>query len=239
MLELVRNLGARPEASPSTGLALDHEGRMRCRQRVTLDDGSPAGIFLPRGSVLSEGDVLATEDGRTLVRVRCLAEEVVTATAPDWPTLARGCFHLGNRHAPVQIGDLHVRLLPDKVLEDMLVRMGFTIRREMAPFVPEAGAYGDHGGHRHQGDLDQCGQNAALVQHGKCTVLDQHNHCTTVDQHKQSTTLDHPHDHPHPHDHGDGREHVHAGRPDHDHGHDHFHGHTHDHPHDHPHDPHA
>lgn len=56
--------------------------------------------------------------GETLAVVHNAQEPVVTAVAPNWETLARACYHLGNRHAPLQLGHKWLRFTPDHVLED-------------------------------------------------------------------------------------------------------------------------
>ncbi|MDR0827830.1 MAG: urease accessory protein UreE [Desulfovibrio sp.] len=154
MLELIQNLGQRPDLKAGDTLSLDYENRCRARLRVRLDSGPEAGLFLKRGQVLAEGDILCSAEGH-LVRALCKAEETVLALARDWPLLARGCYHLGNRHVPVQIGDLRLRFKPDAVLETMLRQLGFELQREDAPFTPEGGAYAQALHHDHAHDHGQ------------------------------------------------------------------------------------
>ncbi|MGB5776396.1 MAG: urease accessory protein UreE, partial [Sedimenticolaceae bacterium] len=72
MLELSRRVR---EGDPATTLTLPLERRIRSRQRVVLDNGTEAGVFLERGQVLRDGDLLGSEDG-LVVRVRAAAEPV-------------------------------------------------------------------------------------------------------------------------------------------------------------------
>jgi urease accessory protein len=62
---------------------------------------------------------------------------------------ARACYHLGNRHVPLQVGHGWLRYQNDYVLDDMLRQLGLDVKHEQAPFEPENGAYGEHGGHSH------------------------------------------------------------------------------------------
>jgi urease accessory protein len=64
---------------------------------------------------------------------------------------ARACYHLGNRHVKVQVGERWLRISPDHVLEQMLGQLGLRLEPEEAVFVPESGAYagGSHGHHHH------------------------------------------------------------------------------------------
>ena len=44
-------------------LTLPFEQRLKSRLRVTLDDGSEAGLFLARGTTVRHGEYIASEDG--------------------------------------------------------------------------------------------------------------------------------------------------------------------------------
>lgn len=131
-------------------VTLDLDTRIKSRAQVRLDDGREAGLLLPRGQVIRGGDVLATEDGREVVRVIAAPENVTTVYARDALLLARVCYHLGNRHVPLQIEREWVRYQHDHVLDAMVMGLGAAVRTEQAAFEPEAGAYqsAPHG-HRH------------------------------------------------------------------------------------------
>ena len=63
--------------------------------------------------------------------------------------MARACYHLGNRHADLQISLNRIRYLHDHVLDDMVKGLGLQIRIDRATFEPEIGAYTHGGGHHH------------------------------------------------------------------------------------------
>ena len=130
-------------ANISATLTLPLEQRRLARQRVTLDDGREAGLFLERGDPLRDGDRLADDDGEW-VRIIAAAEPVSTAHADNPLLLARACYHLGNRHVALQIADGWLRYQPDHVLDDMLRQLGLRVEQQQAPFEPEPGAYGHH-----------------------------------------------------------------------------------------------
>ena len=134
-----------------TLLTLPYERRIISRQRVTLDDGQDAGLFLPRGSILQEGDYLKAETGEVVV-IKAADETVSTLYCEDPLQVARACYHLGNRHVQLQITQGMIRYQHDHVLDDMLRGLGLHINVEQAPFQPEPGAYG--GGHGHSHDHD-------------------------------------------------------------------------------------
>ena len=142
------------EAAREETLTLPWSLRQRSRFRSRLDGGQEVGVFLSRGEVLRDGDRLATADGRC-VRVAAAAEDVAVARSVDAHELARACYHLGNRHVPLQIGTDCVRFQPDHVLEDMLRKLGLTVGRESAAFQPEPGAYGQAGHSHSHGDAPE------------------------------------------------------------------------------------
>ncbi len=122
-------------------LTIDLDTRLKSRAPVTLDDGREAGLMLPRGQILRGGELLSTEDGTDVVRVIAAAETLSTVYAADPLLLARVCYHLGNRHVPLQIEPGRVRYQHDHVLDDMARGLGAAVSTERAPFEPEAGAY--------------------------------------------------------------------------------------------------
>ncbi|MEM7253770.1 MAG: urease accessory protein UreE, partial [Pseudomonadota bacterium] len=122
--------------------------RLKSRVKVLLDDGGEAGLFLERGRILRHGDLLQSACGM-VVEVHAAPESVSAVYCDDALQLARACYHLGNRHIPLEIGDGRVAYQPDHVLDDMVRGFGLVPRDEMAPFEPEAGAYGGNGGHGH------------------------------------------------------------------------------------------
>lgn len=127
---------------------LPYDQRERCRLRITLASGATAALFLPRGSVLRDGDLLTGPEG-AVVRVRAALEATYRIDAPDPQALVRCAFHLGNRHGQVQIGADHLRIRADPVLREMLAGLGATVTEEQAAFHPEPGAYGAGHGHGH------------------------------------------------------------------------------------------
>lgn len=151
-------LDARVEAAEAAGasveLWLDWDARRRTRMAVTLSDGRAAWVQLVRPkagqhSVLTDGDGLAGPGG-LVVRVRAEPEALLEVRAEGPVALARCAYHLGNRHAHVEVGDGCIRTPADAVMEAMLVQLGATVARVTAPFAPEVGAYGHQHDHVHQ-----------------------------------------------------------------------------------------
>lgn len=131
-------------------LKLPFELRQKSRLKTTLLDGREVGLMLNRGELLRSGDCLCAEDG-SIIRVEAAPETVSTVRHDDMLVLARACYHLGNRHVALQIGNGWIRYLHDHVLDDMVRGMGLEIIVEEAPFEPEGGAYGGHAhSHSHE-----------------------------------------------------------------------------------------
>ena len=153
MLEMNQRIAPVEPAEVFDTLTLPYELRIRGRLRATTDNGHDIGLFLDRGPVLREGDHLMAKGGE-IVRIRAADEPVVTARIESGLPLARLCYHLGNRHVSLAIGQddqgSWVRFPPDHVLEELAERLGATVVHHQAPFDPEPGAYAQAGqGHNH------------------------------------------------------------------------------------------
>ena len=152
---VVRHRAPDSAGPPTTELVLTFEQRSRSRFQTTLADGTPIGLMLDRGTVLRGGDRLVADDG-TIIVVRGADEDVVDARAADPNVLTRVAYHLGNRHAAVEVGAGYVRFADDPVLATMCERLGATLQRCRAPFEPEGGAYAA-GHHAHSGEAKHAG----------------------------------------------------------------------------------
>lgn len=174
-------------------LHLPYELREKSRLRATLSTGEEAALFLPRGTMLRDGDCLkGVDDGGTarFVRVVAAPEAVHVIECHDADEFARCAYHLGNRHTMVQFlprmedGHYVLSIRADKVLIDMIEGLGAHASEQMLPFEPEGGAYSG-GGHSHAHSHDHADGDG-----------DHHDH-------------DHGHKHGHDHDHKHGHEHAH------------------------------
>jgi len=146
MLQITEKLSA--TATPSVSLTLPFDKRQKSRLRVFLDDSQEVALMLERGSVLRHGDLLRADNG-LIVEVCAANEEVAVVSTEDSFLFARACYHLGNRHVPLQIGENCLRFQRDHVLEEMIHSLGLSVKHELSPFEPEGGAYGGHSSHSH------------------------------------------------------------------------------------------
>ncbi|MFM2482077.1 urease accessory protein UreE [Celerinatantimonas sp. YJH-8] len=147
MLEIELRHAPDPAREVLTKVALDYEQRDKGRQKLVAENGEELRLFLERGKVLQIGELLEAKTGE-LVRVIGAIEEVCEARCEDWQTFAKACYHLGNRHVRLQVGDRWLRMKPDHVLEQMLELLGLKLSHSQQIFEPESGAY-SHGHHAH------------------------------------------------------------------------------------------
>ena len=132
-------------------LVLPYDQRERCRQRARLASGEEVALFLVRGTVLRDGDLLTGEGGAAarVVRVVAAPEPTYLVRCIDATMLARCAFHLGNRHTRTEVGQGWLRIRVDPVLKEMVEGLGAQVDEELAKFEPETGAYGGGHGHHH------------------------------------------------------------------------------------------
>ena len=133
-----------PQDTASGSVTLDFDARHRRRVRLDLDDGGEILLDLERAVPMAGGDGLELEDG-AWIAVRAAPEPLLEISASDPLLFARLAWHLGNRHVPTEIGAAVIRIRPDHVLEEMLIRLGALVRPVQVAFQPEGGAYDEPG----------------------------------------------------------------------------------------------
>lgn len=174
--------------TPVATVELDHIEREKGRLKLTSTNGEDVRVFIQRGQLLEPDELLPTECGQW-IKVGLAKEEVVTASTEDWDAFSKACYHLGNRHTRIQIGERWLRFLFDPVLVELVELLGLTAKRELAEFVPESGAYA--GGHSHSDTHSQ----QHLQEHSHSHSYEDADHSgESHDHHK-----DHSHDHSHAH----------------------------------------
>lgn len=136
------------EGSWQDEVHLVYAERERSRYRATTEAGRDVGWFLPRGSVLCDGDALVCE-GNQIIMIRAASESLTEASSDNPHLLLRAAYHLGNRHVNLQILPGALRFPRDHVLEEMLEGLGLDLRPVDDAFTPEAGAYVSHS-HTHE-----------------------------------------------------------------------------------------
>jgi urease accessory protein len=127
-------------------VVLDADDRHRRRVVLTGECGTTFLVDLPRPTMLQDGDAFELEDG-SVVQIVSRPELLLELRAAPLQ-FVRLAWHLGNRHADLQIAGDRLRIRRDHVLRDMAVGLGASVRPVEAPFDPEGGSA--HGpGHDH------------------------------------------------------------------------------------------
>ena len=104
MLEVFERLGTHCHEPVAETITLNHDQRNKGRIKAKSLSGTEVRIFLERGNPLLVGEYLKTECGK-IVQVEGAVEDVAHASCDDWHTFARACYHLGNRHVKIEVGD--------------------------------------------------------------------------------------------------------------------------------------
>ncbi|WP_394182966.1 urease accessory protein UreE [Marinomonas posidonica] len=146
-MDIYTRLGTHCHDPVFTTVTLDAEQRERGRLKLTAANGDTVRVFLERGKPLLVGEFLRSECGK-IIKVEGGLEAVAHASCDNWTVFSKACYHLGNRHTKVEVGERWLRIKPDHVLEDMLHLLGLVVSHEEAVFNPESGAY-SHGHHHH------------------------------------------------------------------------------------------
>jgi urease accessory protein len=144
----VRQAGQWDNAAAIDRVVLDANERHRRRLVLTAERGTTLLLDLPHATTLKDGDGLVLDDG-AVVRVIGKPEPLHEIVAANAIELARLAWHLGNRHADVQVVGDRLRIRRDHVLAGMLERLGAQVTAIEAPFDPESGAY-DFRSHEHE-----------------------------------------------------------------------------------------
>jgi urease accessory protein len=134
-------------------VVLDFDGRYRRRFLLHSEGGQDILLDLPQAVRLRQDDGLILEDGRIL-RVCARPEPLLEISCADAALLLRICWHLGNRHLPVQFCGPTMRIRADHVIADMVQGLGGQVQACEAPFDPEAGAYAAAALHHHHDHHD-------------------------------------------------------------------------------------
>lgn len=115
--------------------------RSKSRFDAVDSQGRVLGVFLPPGTVLRGGDALVAEDG-SLIKVVAAAQPVLKVShcaQHGGPVdLLRAAYHLGQRHAQIELQANCLLLQPDAGLAEWLRGMHLIVDEQESVFEPEA-----------------------------------------------------------------------------------------------------
>ena len=128
-------------------ITLNYNDRFVRRKKLVSDNKLEFLVNLPQTISVNKDDGFLLDDGN-LILIKYAIEPLIEIRSEDLIKLA---WHIGNRHIPCQIETNRLLIHEDKVIENLIIRLGGTIKKISEEFSPEGGAYGlgrTHG-HKH------------------------------------------------------------------------------------------
>ena len=128
-------------------ITLNYNDRFIRRKKLLSDNKLEFLVNLPETISVNKDDGFLLDDGNVIL-IKNAKETLIEIRSEDLINLA---WHIGNRHIPCQIETNRLLIHEDKVIENLLVRLGGSIKKISEEFSPEGGAYGlgrTHG-HKH------------------------------------------------------------------------------------------
>ena len=127
-------------------ISLTYDQRFIRRKKVKSDNGIEFLVNLPETKSLKPGQAFEL-DNLDLIKVLAKVEDLLEIKGNN---LMQLIWHIGNRHIPCQIEKDRVLIQFDKVIGDMILRLGGKIHQVKEAFNPEGGAYGMGRTHGHK-----------------------------------------------------------------------------------------
>ena len=127
-------------------ISLTYDQRFIRRKKVKSDNGIEFLVNLSETNSLNPGQAFEL-DNLDLIKVHAKVEKLLEIKGNN---LMQLIWHIGNRHIPCQIEKDRVLIQFDKVIGDMILRLGGKIHQVEEAFNPEGGAYGMGRTHGHK-----------------------------------------------------------------------------------------
>jgi urease accessory protein len=144
----IRRAGEWAASAAADRVVLDAGDRHRRRRVLEGEHGLAMLLDRPQPVLLRDGDGLVLDDG-SIVAVVGAPEPLLELAARSPSGLVRLAWHIGNRHAEVQVAGERLRIRRDHVLEQMAAGLGATVAPVEAPFDPETATEHGRDGHDH------------------------------------------------------------------------------------------
>ena len=128
-------------------ITLTYHERFIRRKKLVSDNKFEFLVNLPETISLQENTAFVLENG-SLILIKYAKEPLVEIVGEN---LMKIIWHIGNRHIPCQIELDRLLIQEDKVIEELIIKLGGKIKKIHKEFCPEGGAYGlgrTHG-HKH------------------------------------------------------------------------------------------
>ena len=128
-------------------ITLTYHDRFIRRKKLVSDNKFEFLVNLPETISLEENTAFVLENS-SLILIKYAKEPLLEIVSEN---LMKIVWHIGNRHIPCQIELDRLLIQEDKVIEELIIKLGGKIKKINEKFCPEGGAYGlgrTHG-HKH------------------------------------------------------------------------------------------
>ena len=128
-------------------ITLTYDQRFIRRKKLVSDNNFRFLVNLSETVSLKKNDGFLLDNG-SIILIKSAEEELLEITSNN---LMKITWHIGNRHIPCQIENDRLLIQVDKVIENLIIKLGGHVKKVKEEFNPEGGAYGlgrTHG-HKH------------------------------------------------------------------------------------------
>ena len=128
-------------------ITLTYDQRFIRRKKLVSDNNFGFLVNLSETVSLKKNDGFLLDNG-SIILIKSAEEELLEITSNN---LMKITWHIGNRHIPCQIENERLLIQVDKVIENLVIKLGGYVKKVKEEFNPEGGAYGlgrTHG-HKH------------------------------------------------------------------------------------------
>ena len=128
-------------------ITLTYDQRFVRRKKLVSDNNFGFLVNLSETVSLKKNAGFLLDNG-SIILIKSAEEELLEITSNN---LMKITWHIGNRHIPCQIENERLLIQVDKVIENLIIKLGGHVKKVKEEFNPEGGAYGlgrTHG-HKH------------------------------------------------------------------------------------------
>ena len=128
-------------------ITLTYDQRFIRRKKLVSDNDFEFLVNLSETVSLKKNEGFLLDNG-SIILIKSAEEELLEITSNN---LMKITWHIGNRHIPCQIENERLLIQTDKVIENLIIKLGGSVKNVKEEFNPEGGAYGlgrTHG-HKH------------------------------------------------------------------------------------------
>ncbi len=128
-------------------ITLTYDQRFIRRKKLVSDNNFGFLVNLSETVSLKKNDGFLLDNG-SIILIKSAEEELLEIISNN---LMKITWHIGNRHIPCQIENERLLIQIDKVIENLVIKLGGSVKNVKEEFNPEGGAYGlgrTHG-HKH------------------------------------------------------------------------------------------